>query len=378
MLTLFPVRLQWHLASTDWSLALLPGLHEGTYSIHPHQMRVRKPRNITDEDLATRSDDFERPLSEPSLMAYYIHRIRLAEVSRDVADAFWEMNAGHSPCDIQYDRIIAIDDKFASLLRNLPDCLRVEDGQDKDSVSENLLAQRYFANLSIQARYVNSVLLGSNFAVCGRRQWRLTKDYTDCAACRRCKLHLPFLVHVADDEKYRFSREHCLCAARSVLSLRDIIQTEQTPPPTKPLRIFGALYHFFCAVMVLTMDVCFNQSSAADEELRKDEIKSACAVLEVARGRSAAAGRYLDSLTTLLHKHYSLSDGDGVLVASAKRQEPRDNDELTESYAPSTGKEIVQDANFGTFWLGYLDLSANVDTMDWDALFRDLDANPPN
>lgn len=63
-------RLLWHLAATDWILALCGGPQEGTYAITPKQMHVNIPRNIKDDDLRTCSATCSRPVIELTSMSY--------------------------------------------------------------------------------------------------------------------------------------------------------------------------------------------------------------------------------------------------------------------------------------------------------------------
>jgi len=182
-------------------------------------MQVKKPRNIKDDDLYTKPADFDRPLSESTAMSYYIQRIPLAELCRDAADITWELTVAADATCIAYERILELDQRFVDLLNGLPHFLRFDkgsdmDGQIRDGAHLQTEKQKYFSYLTIQAR--------------------------------RCKLHLPFLLRVAQDERYQFSRETSLRSARNLLQLRHIIPSQNSSATS--VRIIGVLHHFFCGI----------------------------------------------------------------------------------------------------------------------------------
>lgn len=183
-------------------------------------MRVNRPRNITDEDLATKPADFNRPLSEPTVMAYYVQRISLAEICRMIADLMWDSD----PCQITIDDIQSIDRMFDSLITNLPPFLRLEKGHQRknyevDKVQPQILVQRYIVNLTIQAK--------------------------------RCKFHLPFLLRAAESSVYSLSRDACLRSARTVMQIRKDLAVEDSNLWIASSRLVGILHLYFYATMVL-------------------------------------------------------------------------------------------------------------------------------
>lgn len=115
-------RIWWHLACTDWSLGTAGSMHAGTYLISPRQMRVQKPRNLSDDELSIMPSDWERPHSVPTVMSYFMVRIRLGEISRHIADleSMLELD------NVSIDEIISIDDEFETALNDLPMFLRID------------------------------------------------------------------------------------------------------------------------------------------------------------------------------------------------------------------------------------------------------------
>lgn len=85
-------------------------------------MNVKRPRNVSDEELETMPEDFEHPSSDPTIMAYNIQRIRLSEISRDITD----LTCDTEPDNISVDNVIAVDARFQSALNELPSFLKVD------------------------------------------------------------------------------------------------------------------------------------------------------------------------------------------------------------------------------------------------------------
>ena len=98
------------------------GPHEGSYNVNPKHMQVKRPRNVSDEELETKPPDFEHPLSEPTIMAYYLQRIRLSELSRDITD----LTCCGSADDVAVDVVADVDARFQDILTSLPSFLRVD------------------------------------------------------------------------------------------------------------------------------------------------------------------------------------------------------------------------------------------------------------
>ncbi|KAK4552488.1 hypothetical protein LTR86_010332 [Recurvomyces mirabilis] len=271
-------RVWWHLVSTDWSAALLVGPYDGVYTVHPHHMQVKRPRNITNEDLATKPADFERPATELTSTTYYLSRIVLGSICREVADTLMQMQSASDISSIPYGRILALDRKFVELIEGLPETLRLEGDvvlkpSQVDTGSRNgpNIKQRYFTYLTTEAR--------------------------------RCKLHLPYLFRVQQNPDYTFSRETCLQSARNILRLRRVLPSEISNLPCS-VKMTGLLHHFCCAIIILVMDLCVNKSvNDADDAMRKEEIVSACKLVEDAKETSPVAASFSGSVDLILNKH---------------------------------------------------------------------------
>ena len=314
-------------------------------------MRVKKPRNLSDEDLATKPADFTRPLSEPTVMAYYLQRIRLAEICRHVADMVWDTDADQ----VAVEDTNAVNRMFDQVLHELPDFLRLEkDHRQKfyhlDQKHPEILMQRYVINLSIQAK--------------------------------RCKFHLPFLLRAAHDDRFSFSRDACLRAARAVIQLQQNLAEEDGTLFIKSSRLLGILHLFFYATMVLVMDFCVHRNAGC-ELARKVEIESAYHRLEEAKEECGAAGMFLDSLTAILRKHrIRLQNAEQVQDYLNSTGNPKaaetnalalgPNNALPEPL-PGTQVDGLNNLDFDDLWQSYIDLDASIDPQSWAALVNDIE-----
>ncbi|RMY20489.1 hypothetical protein D0866_12524 [Hortaea werneckii] len=328
-------RVWWHLASTDWSMSLAGTQHEGTYTVQRKHMQVNRPRNITDEDLATKAADFNRPSEETTANSYYLLRIQLAE----------------DPEHIDYDRVMLLGSRFSGLLDGLPKALKMEHLNDQGLKPEGvtasqLMKQSYFTYLTIETR--------------------------------RSKIHLPYLLRAERDPRYEQSRTQCLASARNVLALRHILPHEQSQIGG-PVVLIGVLHHFFCAIVVLVMDLCVNRA-AGNEDDRKLEVQEACRILENARERFGAANTFLESLMTVLRKH-------GVRLlrdsTASHPMPPTENwtDVASNSLQPPMQESGLQNSNdpfsdplsFDNLWQSYFDMGSQIDPQSWNDIFNDLD-----
>ncbi|KAK4929188.1 hypothetical protein LTR49_004085 [Elasticomyces elasticus] len=352
-------RVWWHIVSTAWSAALWGGPHDGVYTVQPSHMQVKKPRNVTDEDLMIMPADFSRPADEPTSTTYYLQRIILAEICREVADVMLEIRAVQDPRQIPYSRILTLDGKFAEILNGplASGMVTAEDDGPVYNPRRPHLRQQYFTYLTTEAR--------------------------------RCKLHLPYLLRLQQDSQYIVSRNICLQSARNILRLKHILPSEVSDESSGSVKMIGLMHHFCCAIVILAMDLCVNKSAGGDHE-RKAEIRAACRILEDARDGSRAAGLFLDSLTTIFRKHKVRVQCDQPPNGVAVSEFPVEH-KLHQTTADQRGRFGVglfpadymgdsedgglAEPGFDTMWQGYLDLGE--EPQAWDALFNDIELGVP-
>ena len=356
-------RVWWHVASSDWIMGINGGPNEGVYTIQPTHMRVKRPRNINDDDLVTKDAAFERPLSEPTIMSYYLQRLKLAEICRSIIDSTWDpVTVGLNPTGVKYGTIIALDSRFTDMLDELPVFLRFDEESRRtseaiDRKDPNIALQRYIVNLTVNTR--------------------------------RCKLHLPFLSRASVEPRYTFSRKACLESARRVFEIRRILWTEQSYVTLAHSKLCGVIHHVFYAIVVLVMDLCMNPNAGA-EDFRKAEIRETCKILEDVKERSVVAKLFWDSLVAILRKHKVKLQCDAPQIVDAAIAEPDDgqmnSNPVAHGYIEQAqygvhaletsafNSNATGELNFDDLWQDFLDPRPNTDQQYWTALFNDLES----
>lgn len=182
--------------STDWILSFVGGTQEGIYLIGTHNMNVKIPRNLNKKDLDTQGPAFSRPLSEPTEMAYYLQRIKLATICREVADTLWHSIRFMDPADVDYTTVAILDAKFDAQLKELPRFMLLD-------ISCSQLRADYedlfTPSLDIQCILIHLMITS-----------------------RCCQLHMPFIIRAKTNHKFKQSRATGLQSARAVFEAHRI------------------------------------------------------------------------------------------------------------------------------------------------------------
>lgn len=332
-------------------LSRYAGPQEGVYSISLQHMATNRPRNINDEDLTSGSATLELPLSEPTSMSYFLQRIRLAELSREVTDRL-PLRLSVSKATT-HSQIMDIDAKFEQFVQQIPTffCL---DGGSLEEIAE--LNARRAPGIIIQ-RYILNNLVHAH----------------------RCKLHVHYLALGLSDPVYAQSREICLYSARMIIRAERMLEKENVPFVWTRLRFSGTLYCVVMASIVLLLDVCLNKNTG-DEDERKREVADACNILGTAKKQSVMAEKLLDSLMRVLKKYQIFLPGLSENLATHNSHPvPRQVGELINrngghTVEGSMGEAPAAEADYSdTLWSG-IDGGMDIDTVDWGKLFAELDS----
>lgn len=324
------------------------GSHEGVYTVNPRHMAVKKPINANDEDLFDGMENVVRPLSQPTSMSYFIQRIRLAELSREVADNNAPLSSS-SPDPLIHSQVMAIDDKFAGFIKEIPSFFRLGGGSVEEIAvvadagrAPGIIIQRYILNSLVYAH--------------------------------RCKLHVSYLKRGSTDPVYARSREICLHAARMVIRGERLLENEDLPFVLTRLKFSGILYCVAMALIVLLLDVCFNKNEP-DYEMKKVEVADAFEILHAATEHSMIAARLVKALLGVLTKYQlSLESINSSPTATSKPTIPHQPDPTTES---STWGIETQDIDGETPGHGIwqtLGVEMDIDNLDWNSFLADLDS----
>ncbi|KAK5099021.1 hypothetical protein LTR70_000857 [Exophiala xenobiotica] len=351
-------RIWWHLVATDWMVSLAGSAQEGTYTAHPQQMRVRLPRNISDEVLDRGNTTEDLPLTQPTPMSYPLQRVRLGEISRNIVDTLRFGISDVSEHD--YDQVMALDRRIQHFLEDLPIFFKL----DSESLQKSQYILERYPYFAMQ-RYIISIGAHSN----------------------RCKLHQPFLVRGTDKAKYAESVDICLSSAMEVIKINKAVRHDPTHYIPEKVKLVGLLHHMFLATIVLVMDVCFNRTDGKDD-LRSTDVATAIKMLEEAKEYSVSVQKFLDSLMEALKKHHV-----GLVDDSRKPVEVTPNTQNPWSAMPTwpstTSQQqvapLAQDPGVSNTlqpptlgidwaWKDILDQTDMNTLPDWEQLFSELDA----
>jgi hypothetical protein len=331
-------------------------------------MIVKLPLNIDDEDVFDGMDRIGKPATQPTLMSYFLQRIRLAEISRNLVDRNPIMMAA-SDCS-SYNIVMDIDTELQNLLNDIPPFFSV----NKDSVTEPFPEKSVKTpDILTQAYMVHTMIYS-----------------------QRCKIHLPYLTRGFIEPAYAFSKDICINTARL------IIQTEmwlaRSDSRLSRFQVARCLMGVFMASVVLLMDMCVNRTPLPQQKGR-GELAEAFRILEKARHVSTTASKLLDSLMHILRKHQA-SPSKLKEQSQAKLGEEADScstmmsgqnvcaTTISSPYSSSKNLEGDDSNNFGaineyvngeTSPSSFMNLAQNfeqiagVDSFDWDSIFTDLD-----
>lgn len=318
-------------------LSYVGGLNEGTYMLHPRQMETRHPSNVEDNDIPSgityiSEESYNLPLSSPTSMTYFLCRIQVATLVREVVDclppSFFASPGSESP-DEFYDKIIALDLKYQQLLKSLPIYfqLTIQDVKTHQALLNDrpyLQWQRYLINFVIHTH--------------------------------RARLHRPFLIRGSIQEKFANSRIQCIKSAKIVIEIRNSTIGDHS------IGTFTyVLHHFLMATIILAMDICFNPESIEVSQ-RKEDVLRACRELEaelnakkIPRSRTADEGtssgqlmvqsfqKAVQSLRAILRRRISEDGPDKVGISSPSTKisaiTPEKQGRVT--YSPPMHKDIT-------------------------------------
>ncbi|KAL9080115.1 MAG: hypothetical protein Q9157_001075 [Trypethelium eluteriae] len=287
-------------------------------------MITRKPLHVNDEEVFDGMTRAERPLSQPTKMSYSLHRIRLAEISRNIVD--------RTPLTMTYlggpsrDDVMDIDTELQMLINDIPPFF---------SMSEAKLIETY------EVSHTQAVDI-------------MTQGHTlyFLLYAQRCKLHLPYLTRGFVDTTYSSLREICIKSARLSIQSQSYLLNSGLGPSSR-LNCAGLLGGVFMASIVLLMDLCVNRSPQREDQ--RGEIVEAFRILEEAKQESETTSKFVDSLMFILRKHKvtppKCTLAQQFLVESGKRQlgaTPSDgNDTSTSQAYGAVTKDLPYGASSG-------------------------------
>lgn len=206
-------------------------------------------------------------------MSYFLQRIRLAEISRNIVDANLIL-ATNSGRPSYYAHIMAMDYELDQMIRDIPPFFQLER-------YERTLDSNKGSHIFIQAYMLNSLLHS-----------------------QRCKLHLAYLTSGPNhNPAYASSRDTCLKSARQIIHAETQLLRSHHPFIQVRLRLAAILYSLFMASIILLMDACVNRPSLLQYDMREGDVAEALRILGDARCHSLAAAKLHESLMQISAKY---------------------------------------------------------------------------
>jgi hypothetical protein len=318
-------------------------------------MATRKPWNVNDEDLYDGMKNIDKPLSDPTEMSYFLQRIRLGEMCRELVD---RMPLGATAHDRSgHADIIAVDAQFVKFLGEIPDFFKLE-------AAEKPPSQQPLTTGIIVQRYIIHSLVHSH----------------------RCKLHLPYLAKASANSQYNYSREACLEAARQTVRTEKLLERESLQFVQVRFRISGVLQAVYIASIAFLLDMCFHNDRGQCDPKRKAELLEACGILEDARIHSPFTANLLESLDGIVQKYrLSLPRLSNSMPAANTSQNRNDSDTTNKGHSAAGVENLtladnpvelparVDNPDMNSFdWDTFT--AMDVDNLDWNALLSELDS----
>ncbi|KAL2063343.1 hypothetical protein VTL71DRAFT_5148 [Oculimacula yallundae] len=344
-------RVWWYLVATDWMLSRYPGPMRGVYLCNPSHMAVQKPRNSHDEDLLTSLQGPERSLSEPTVMSYFLQRIRLAELCRNFTDKTSFLRPDDEASN--YNNALSSDAELQALINDFPTFFRLDRVGRQDFADPNtsgtpsIVIQRYMLNALVQIQ--------------------------------RCKLHLPWLMRGFAEASYAISHSACLEAAR--LIMQNELQLEQTGLPfiSIRLRFSPMLYGVTMAGLVLSVESALTTGTipAGHLPIEPAGVSDAFRILREAKQESEIAAKLLESMEKVFRKHKmpTPETPSPDCRAEVRRAEPNTpqstgsilpNENDIQSTVPSSGSEPSWEV---------FDPNLDFGALDWNSILSGLNSS---
>ncbi|TXT08180.1 uncharacterized protein COLE_05104 [Cutaneotrichosporon oleaginosum] len=177
-------RIWWQLVFLDWSLA--PSYNYAS-SIQPDQIKTALPANIEDEDLVDGQPLCPQPLNVRTRMSFQLAKLKFAEISQR---QIWQANNNNHP---PYSFILSVDRELRKAMLELPAFFQPDGSasipQDV-SLDPKKLVEHY-------EKITLSLAIHS----------------------RMLRLHRPWLSRGYEDERFAYSKEQCIRAARASLRM---------------------------------------------------------------------------------------------------------------------------------------------------------------
>ncbi|KAG4442461.1 hypothetical protein IFR05_002063 [Cadophora sp. M221] len=342
-------RVWWYLVATDWMLSRFPGPLHGVYLCHPSQMAVNKPRNSNDDELVDGAQNPDKQISIPTVMSYFLQRIRLAELCRCITDNTPFINSNDDTK--RYSDAMRNDAELRSFIDKIPTFFRLDRESRPDFIESDICKtpgiaiQRYMLNALVQIQ--------------------------------RCKLNLPWFIRGMVESSCSQSYDSCIEAAH--LIMQNELQLEQTGLPFVEIRLRFSpmLYGVTMAGLVLPLEKSPGVRAGRQLLGTSSEVSVAFRILREAREHSSTAARLLDSIEKVLRKHKMptpaaspLPDGGNEMPQTSAAGQESSSLWRDESQTHDTGLFSGCEGSLQGF-----DPNVDFAALDWDSILSGLNSS---
>ncbi|TXT13049.1 hypothetical protein VHUM_01450 [Vanrija humicola] len=174
-------RIWWNLVFLDWSLA--PSYNYAS-SIQPDQIKSAMPANIEDEDLIDGQPLRAQRMNVRTKMSFQLAKLKFAEISQR---QIWQANNNNHP---PYSFILSVDRELRKAMLELPAFFQPDNSPMPTTSDPKKLVEHY-------EKITLSLAIHS----------------------RMLRLHRPWLSRGYEDERFAYSKEQCIRAARASLRM---------------------------------------------------------------------------------------------------------------------------------------------------------------
>ncbi|KAJ4328999.1 hypothetical protein N0V84_000571 [Fusarium piperis] len=344
-------RVWWSMVASDWLSNFSGGPQEGVYTFIPRQMRVNYPSNVDDEMMKPFDPVPDFPLSTPTRMTCFLHRLKLADLCREIVDAIPPMMDEFLEAD--YEVILGLDKKLNDLLNNLPVFFRL----DAESIRQSQEICRKRPYLTWQRIVLHFGL-----------------------HARICRLHRSYHLEGWWNPKYAYSRSASLHSAHQVLELRRMMDGPNTAGGFRAERFWMVLEHVTMAAVTLGTDLSFNPD-APDAQARKEKILVIYKMLEGSKKDTHGLIKGIEKNMQLIMatiqpqqgqtEKLAVTQPSPSMIAETRGTEP----EVPRFYGhiESPGEEQLHQ-----LWSDFLAVVPDLQDFEWTSLLNDFDMDLDN
>ncbi|RSL53527.1 hypothetical protein CEP53_007728 [Fusarium sp. AF-6] len=316
-------------------------------------MRVNYPSNVDDEMMKPFDPIPNSPLSTPTRMTCFLHRIKMADLCREIVDTIPPMMDEFLEAD--YEVILGLDKKLNDILTNLPVFFRL----DAESIRQS-------RDICRERPYIAWQRIVMHFGL----------------HARICRLHRSYHLEGWWNPKYAYSRSASVHSAYQVLELRRMMDGPNAEGGFRAERFWVVLQHVTMAAVTLGTDLSFDPD-APDAQTRKEKILAIYKTLEGSKKDTHGLIKGIEKkmqliMATLQPQQQQTESLTVEKPSSTNIFEPRETEPEVHPVYPFgntvTGQaESPGEEQMHQLWSDFLAAVPDLQDFEWTSLLNDLD-----